>query len=378
MSRSITGLDPVQDLVCETLDVVQKITINGETPTTKQFLSYNPDNDTTEYQDIDPAADIDISSLTAITTVDNANDELLIYDATDSTNKKITPTNLITPKTVTGTAPIVSSDPTGSSTALSINVGGLDETTSTSASDKLLIDQGGVNKAITPANLMTPKTVTGTSPIVSSDPTGSSTALSIDITQLAAATSTNFADYLLINQSGVNKKVQKYILVPAYTADTGLTLGTEYQFSFTGGDLGSATITTSGDVTLTDLATSDPEVVGRLWNESGTVKVSAGPPTYSLTIISYDYEYLSNYTITVNSDTRTYNYMGPHTHEWTGLTGSTQNWTIAAGDLYCDISSYYYINCTTTGNGQSSDNQTYVATITDTSSDAQFRVDIES
>ena len=375
MSRSITGLDPVQDLVCETLDVVQKITINGETPSSKQFLSYNPDNDTTEYQDIDPAADIDISSLTAITTVDNANDELLIYDATDSTNKKITPTNLITPKTVTGTAPIVSSDPTGSSTALSINVGGLDETTSTSASDKLLIDQGGVNKAITPANLMTPKTVTGTSPIVSSDPTGSSTALSIDITQLAAATSTNFADYLLINQSGVNKKVQKYILVPAYTADTGLTLGTEYQFSFTGGDLGSATITTSGDVTLTGLATSDPAVAGRLWNDGGTVKVST---TYSLTIVSYDYESLSNYTITVNSDTRTYNYMGPHTQTWTGLTGSTQNWTIAAGDFYCDISSYYYINCTTTGHGQSSDNQTYVATITDTSSDAQFQVDIES
>ena len=35
---------------------------------------------------------------------------------------------------------------------------------------------------------------------------------------------------------------------------------------------------------LTGLGTTDPEVVGQLWNDSGTVKISAGPPTYSLTI----------------------------------------------------------------------------------------------
>ena len=37
-SRSITGLDPVQDVVCELLDIVEKITIDGNTPTSKQFF----------------------------------------------------------------------------------------------------------------------------------------------------------------------------------------------------------------------------------------------------------------------------------------------------------------------------------------------------
>ena len=61
-SRPITGLDPVQDVVCELLDIVEKITINGNIPTSKQFLSYSPSTDTTIYQDIDPASDLDINS----------------------------------------------------------------------------------------------------------------------------------------------------------------------------------------------------------------------------------------------------------------------------------------------------------------------------
>ena len=65
---------------------------------------------------------------------------------------------------------------------------------------------------------------------------------------------------------------------------TRLTRNSDYQFSFTSGDLGAADITTSGDTALTGLGTIDPEVVGQLWNDSGTVKISAGPPTYSLTI----------------------------------------------------------------------------------------------
>ena len=36
-ARSITDLDPVQDVVCELLDIVEKITINGNTPTSKHF-----------------------------------------------------------------------------------------------------------------------------------------------------------------------------------------------------------------------------------------------------------------------------------------------------------------------------------------------------
>jgi hypothetical protein len=95
-SRSITGLDPVQDVVCEVLDIVEKITINGNTPTSNQFLSYNPSTDTTVYQDIDPASDLDINSLTSLTVPDLTNDQILIYDSATQTNKKITPNDLIT------------------------------------------------------------------------------------------------------------------------------------------------------------------------------------------------------------------------------------------------------------------------------------------
>ena len=101
-SRSITGLDPVQDVVCEVLDIVEKITINGNTPTSKQFLSYNPSTDITTYQDIDPASDLDINSLTSLTLPNLTNDELIIYDSTTQTNKKITPNNLVTDTTYQG------------------------------------------------------------------------------------------------------------------------------------------------------------------------------------------------------------------------------------------------------------------------------------
>jgi hypothetical protein len=37
-SRSITGLDRVHDVVCKLLDIVEKITIDGNTPTSKQFF----------------------------------------------------------------------------------------------------------------------------------------------------------------------------------------------------------------------------------------------------------------------------------------------------------------------------------------------------
>ena len=53
-SRTITRFDPVQGVICELLDILEKVTIDGNTPTSKQFLSYNPSTDTTVYQDIDP------------------------------------------------------------------------------------------------------------------------------------------------------------------------------------------------------------------------------------------------------------------------------------------------------------------------------------
>ena len=134
-----------------------------------------------------------------------ASDTLLIEKS--GVNKKITPGDLITPKAVTGTAPVVSSDPTGTSTAISMDVTLLDEATSADASDTLLIEQSGVNKKITLGNLITPKAVTGTAPVVSNYPTGTSTAISMDVTLLDEATSAGASDTVLIEQSGVNKKI---------------------------------------------------------------------------------------------------------------------------------------------------------------------------
>jgi hypothetical protein len=66
-TRSVTGLGPVQDAMCETLDVSDFIIIEGDTPTSKQFLAFNLETQTTTYQDIDPAKDIDINSLPSLT-----------------------------------------------------------------------------------------------------------------------------------------------------------------------------------------------------------------------------------------------------------------------------------------------------------------------
>ena len=48
--RSITGLNPVQDIMCDRLDIVRKITIDGSEPVTIQFLGYDPATQTTKYK----------------------------------------------------------------------------------------------------------------------------------------------------------------------------------------------------------------------------------------------------------------------------------------------------------------------------------------
>ena len=49
MSRTITGLNTISNLECETIDLTEKISINGTTPDTKKFLAYDPTTDTTQY-----------------------------------------------------------------------------------------------------------------------------------------------------------------------------------------------------------------------------------------------------------------------------------------------------------------------------------------
>ena len=49
MSRSITGLNPIQSVICTTLDVVDQISINGKVPTTTMPLGFDSTTKTTKY-----------------------------------------------------------------------------------------------------------------------------------------------------------------------------------------------------------------------------------------------------------------------------------------------------------------------------------------
>ena len=48
-ARSITGLNPVQKIVCDKLDLVQEISINGSVPTSTHFWGYDPSIEKTKY-----------------------------------------------------------------------------------------------------------------------------------------------------------------------------------------------------------------------------------------------------------------------------------------------------------------------------------------
>ena len=75
-ARIITGLDPMQHILCATIDVSEKITIDGDTPSTKQFLAFVPNVDRTLYQTIDAASDININILPTMSAA-TAQDELI-------------------------------------------------------------------------------------------------------------------------------------------------------------------------------------------------------------------------------------------------------------------------------------------------------------
>ena len=66
--RSITGLNPVQDIMCDRLDIVRKITIDGSEPVTIQFLGYDPATQTTKYM---TTTDTQYTAGVGLTLVDN-------------------------------------------------------------------------------------------------------------------------------------------------------------------------------------------------------------------------------------------------------------------------------------------------------------------
>eukprot|EP01050_Picozoa_sp_SAG11_P045137 SAG11_NODE_22330_length_407_cov_113.925325_2_plen_70_part_01 len=47
--RTITGLSPIQDITCESIDISEVITINGSTPTSTMPLGFDATTKTTKY-----------------------------------------------------------------------------------------------------------------------------------------------------------------------------------------------------------------------------------------------------------------------------------------------------------------------------------------
>ena len=102
-SKTITGLNPITNIDCDELNVNYVITIDSNTPSSKKFLAYDPATATTKYENVDPATDLDINSLTELLVVENT-DRLIVYDSSTGTNKKIAP-EIINPD-ITATPPL--------------------------------------------------------------------------------------------------------------------------------------------------------------------------------------------------------------------------------------------------------------------------------
>jgi hypothetical protein len=275
-TRSITGLDPVQDVMCETLDVSDSISVDGETPTSKQFLAFDPETQTTTYKDIDHARDIDINSLPKLLST-TSNDELIIYDAATSLNKKISPENIgTTYQSGNGIAIDTSTDPD----TISANVDGV-TITNDEDDDKLKVLkvpnvlQAGTN--ITMLDGLNPNSYDGSSSItISSTDTNTiyqeSSTIQIDeatnpeslkVIQIPSPLRSRTNVTLTDTTSGMtvtrwdgdaDVTISSTDTDTTYTAGSGLTLSNQDQFSFNG-SIGSTNITSTGNITLQTLLT---------------------------------------------------------------------------------------------------------------------------
>ena len=241
-SKTITGLNPLANVDCDELNINSVITIEGGTPNSKQFLAYTPATGTTIYSPVDPASDLDITSLTELTAT-TSNDKLLIYDSSTGENRKISPENIDPNISITATQP------------LSINVGDMSlnyNSDLTVYGSQLGLFYNTISGVSLGSNL---KTLTITMP---------------DGTQV---------DY-----DGASAKAVT-IADTTYTVGTGLSLvGT--QISFSGGDLGGVDVTirgslnstntlvTTGAVFMYNLPTKEVNAdVGQLWNDNGNLKI---------------------------------------------------------------------------------------------------------
>ncbi len=68
------------------------------------------------------------------------------------------------------------------------------------------------------------------------------------------------------------------VLAADHTSSTTLTASTDASLTLQGDDSSILRLNTDGTCFLPNLPTSDPHVLGQLWNNAGALKVSAGPP----------------------------------------------------------------------------------------------------
>jgi hypothetical protein len=208
-SKTITGLNPITNIDCDELNVNYVITIDSNTPSSKKFLAYDPATATTKYENVDPATDLDINSLTELLVVENT-DRLIVYDSSTGTNKKIAPENINPDITATPPLSITNND--------------------------IMFSYDGNDFEVTGNSLKLLYTTISSIPLG-----GNLNDLSITLTGTGT--------YTYNGSSGVSLTIPPNTDT-TYTSGTGLTLsGTT--FNFTGGDINGASIsTTGGDISI--------------------------------------------------------------------------------------------------------------------------------
>ena len=249
-NRTVTGLDPVQDVVCETLDLSEYLSVSGNLPETKKYLSYDPETHVTTYQDVD-ASIIDINSLPVLLSP-GAQDELLIYNAVSNTNNKISPSDIDTVyQAGFGIAIGVGTN------TISAKVDGTTLTNTTNGDELAVLKVPNVLSA-------------GTNVTMSSSYDGS------------ASVVISTADTV-------------------YTAASGMALSNQNQFSFSG-SIGSTSITSSGDITLSEGTMKAQEIVIKddEANESGKILFQDEYGSTQITLQTPNYNSIpSAYSITL-------------------------------------------------------------------------------
>lgn len=118
-----------------------------------------------------------------------------------------------------------------------------------------------------------------TTPTLTAPALGAATATSVNGLTLTTGTGTlTIANGALTVPTGASViHVGAFSVTLTATGTTSLTLPTSGTLAVTASPTFTGTVTLPAAVQASALPTSDPAILGRLWNNAGTVKVSTGP-----------------------------------------------------------------------------------------------------